>query len=106
MKTFYGGVDEFNGVKVKTCLWDHGDINDVNCQFDGFHVISRMSQLMILIYDVDNIHIDNHDIHDEFFDASMDIYGILLITLVITTMSICISIVVIQTFHCLAYPFK
>ena len=73
----------------------------------GVHVISRMC-------DVDNIHIDNHDIHDEFFDASMDIYGILLITspktiklsLVITTMSICITIVVGQTFHFLAYPFK
>ena len=35
----------------------------------GVHVISRMC-------DVDNIHIDNHDGHEELWNASRDIYGI------------------------------
>ena len=51
--------------KSKLVYDAHGDINDVHCQFDGFHVISRMSKLMILMCDVDNIHIDNHDVHDD-----------------------------------------
>ena len=69
---------------------------------------------MTLMCDVDNIHIDNHDVHDDLIDASMDIYDILSITspktiqlsLVITTMSIMIIIMGSQTFHGLAYPFK
>ena len=73
----------------------------------GVHVISRMC-------DVDNIHIDIHDVHDYLFDTSMDIYGILSITspktiplsLLITTISFINIISVSQTKHGLAYPFK
>ena len=100
--------------KSKIAYDAHGDINDVHCCFEGVHVMSIMSKLMTLMCDVDNISFENHYVHNDLFDASIDIYDILSITspktfqlsLAITTISIKIIISVSQKFHGLAYPFK